>query len=91
VRTDLQQQDLSIPGREMVQARVDIGSEAPLVKHTHPGEKIIYVLQGSPECQIEGQPQPHLLPRRRQGGHFAVWEERDLFAAELREAFRPLR
>jgi hypothetical protein len=29
----------------MVQARVDIGPEAPLVKHTHPGEEIIYVLK----------------------------------------------
>jgi hypothetical protein len=33
-RTDLQRQDLSVPGREAVQARVDIGPEAPLVKHT---------------------------------------------------------
>jgi hypothetical protein len=36
-RTDLQHQELSVPGREMVQARVGIGPEAPLVKHTHPG------------------------------------------------------
>jgi quercetin dioxygenase-like cupin family protein len=55
-RTDLQRQDLSVPGREMVQSRVDIGPEAPLVKHTHPGEEIIYVLEGSLEYQIEGQP-----------------------------------
>lgn len=55
-RTDLQQQDLSAPGREMVQARVDIGPEAPLVKHTHPGEEIIYILEGSLEYQVEGQP-----------------------------------
>ena len=55
-RTDLQQQDLSIPGREMVHARVDIGPEAPSVKHTHPGEEIIYILEGSLEYQIEGQP-----------------------------------
>ena len=55
-RTDLQRQDLSVPGREMVQSRVDIGLEAPLVKHTHPGEEIIYVLEGSLEYQIEGQP-----------------------------------
>jgi len=55
-RTDLQRQDLSAPGREMVQARVDIGPEAPLVKHTHPGEEIIYVLDGSLEYQVEGQP-----------------------------------
>lgn len=55
-RTDLQRQDLSAPGREMVQARVDIGPEAPLVKHTHPGEEIIYILEGSLEYQVEGQP-----------------------------------
>jgi quercetin dioxygenase-like cupin family protein len=52
-RTDLQRQDLSSPGREMVQARVDIGPEAPLVKHTHPGEEIIYILEGSVE---KGEP-----------------------------------
>ena len=55
-RTDLQRQDLSVPGREVVQSRVDIGPEAPLVKHTHPGEEIIYILEGSLEYQIEGQP-----------------------------------
>jgi quercetin dioxygenase-like cupin family protein len=55
-RTDLQRQDLSVPGRELVQSPVDIGPEAPLVKHTHPGEEIIYVLEGSLEYQIEGQP-----------------------------------
>jgi quercetin dioxygenase-like cupin family protein len=54
-RTDLQQQDLSVPGREVVQSRVDIGPEAPLFKHTHPGEEIIYILEGSLEYQIEGQ------------------------------------
>ena len=52
----LQRQDLSVPGREVVQSRVDIGAEAPLVKHTHPGEEIIYVLEGSLEYQIEGRP-----------------------------------
>jgi quercetin dioxygenase-like cupin family protein len=55
-RTDLQRHDLSVPGREVVQQRVDIGPEAPLVKHTHPGEEIIYVLEGSLEYQVEGQP-----------------------------------
>jgi quercetin dioxygenase-like cupin family protein len=55
-RTDLQQHDLSIPGREVVQNRVDISSEAPAFKHTHPGEEIIYVLEGSLEYQVEGKP-----------------------------------
>jgi quercetin dioxygenase-like cupin family protein len=45
-RTDLQRHDLSIPGREVVQSRVDICPEAPLVKHTHPGEEIIYRSKG---------------------------------------------
>jgi quercetin dioxygenase-like cupin family protein len=55
-RTELQQQDLSVPGREVVQQRVDIGPEAPAVRHTHPGEEIIYILEGSLEYQVEGQP-----------------------------------
>jgi quercetin dioxygenase-like cupin family protein len=55
-RIDLQQHDLSVPGREVVQVRVDLGPGAPFVKHTHPGEEIIYVLEGSLEYQVEGQP-----------------------------------
>ena len=55
-RTDLQQHDLSAPGREVVQHRVDISPEAPAIKHKHPGEEIIYVLEGSLEYQIEGEP-----------------------------------
>ena len=45
-RTDLQQHDLSIPGRKVVQNRVDISPEAPAFEHTHLGEEIIYVLEG---------------------------------------------
>ena len=59
-RTDLQQQDLSPPGREVIQARVDLGPEAPLVKHTHPGEEIIYILEGSLEYQVDGKPPTRL-------------------------------
>jgi len=55
-RADLQQHDLSVPGREVVQQRVWIGPEAAPVKHTHPGEEIIYILEGSLEYQVEGQP-----------------------------------
>jgi len=55
-RTDLQQHDLSAPGREVVQNRVLISPEAPAIKHKHPGEEIIYVLEGSLEYQIDGQP-----------------------------------
>jgi quercetin dioxygenase-like cupin family protein len=55
-RTDLQRHDLSIPGREAVQVRVDIDPGVAFGKHTHPGEEIIYVLEGSLEYQIEGKP-----------------------------------
>jgi quercetin dioxygenase-like cupin family protein len=53
--TDLQRHDLSVPGREVIQNRVDIGPEAPFVKHKHPGEEIIYVLEGSLEYHLEGR------------------------------------
>jgi quercetin dioxygenase-like cupin family protein len=55
-RTQLQEHDLSAPGREVVQQRVDIGPEAPVVRHTHPGEEIIYILEGSLVYELEGQP-----------------------------------
>jgi quercetin dioxygenase-like cupin family protein len=55
-RTDLQQHDLSVPGREVIQNRVDIAPEAPPIRHWHPGEEIIYVLEGTLEYEIDGQP-----------------------------------
>src|SRR5215475_988849 len=55
-RTDLQRYDLSIPGREVIQARVDIDPGVAFPKHRHPGEEIIYVLQGTIEYQLEGRP-----------------------------------
>lgn len=46
-RSDLQRQDLSVPGREMVQARFDIASDAVAPWHRHPGEEVIYVIEGT--------------------------------------------
>jgi quercetin dioxygenase-like cupin family protein len=54
-RTDLQRHDLSAPGREAIQVRVDIAPGAAFPNHTHPGEEIIYVLAGSLEYQVEGK------------------------------------
>jgi quercetin dioxygenase-like cupin family protein len=53
-RTDLQHYDLSAPGRIMIQNRVVISPEAQPIRHKHPGEEIIYVLEGSLEYQIDG-------------------------------------
>jgi len=55
-RTDLQQHNLSAPGREMIQNKVDIAPDAPVIRHWHPGEEIIYVLEGSLEYEIDGEP-----------------------------------
>jgi len=55
-RTDLQQHDLSVPGREVVQVRVDFDPGYVSPRHTHPGEEIIYVLEGTLEYQVEGKP-----------------------------------
>jgi quercetin dioxygenase-like cupin family protein len=55
-RTDLQRHDLSVPGREAVQVRVDLERGVAFGKHTHPGEEIIYVLQGPLEYQVAGKP-----------------------------------
>ena len=55
-RTDLLRQDLSVPGREIVQVRVDFAPGVEFGKHNHPGEEIAYVLEGSLEYQVEGKP-----------------------------------
>jgi len=55
-RTVLQQHDLSAPGREVIQVRVDFDPGYVAPRHTHPGEEIIYVIEGTLEYQIEGQP-----------------------------------
>ena len=55
-RTDLQRHDLSVPGREVIQVRVGIAPGMVAPNHTHPGEEIIYVLEGTLEYEVEGTP-----------------------------------
>lgn len=55
-RTDLQRRDLSIPGREAIQVLVGFAPGAFAARHAHPGEEIVYVVEGSIEYQIDGQP-----------------------------------
>lgn len=55
-RTDLQRHDLSVPGREVFQARVDFAPGASFPRHRHPGEEIIYVLAGTIEYDVDGRP-----------------------------------
>jgi quercetin dioxygenase-like cupin family protein len=55
-RTDLQRHDLSIPGREVIQVVVELAPGVTAPAHTHPGEEIIYVIEGLWEYQVEGKP-----------------------------------
>jgi quercetin dioxygenase-like cupin family protein len=54
-RTDLQRHDLSIDNRETVQARIDIAPGVTAPWHRHPGEEVIYVIEGTLEYQLEGK------------------------------------
>ena len=53
-RTDLQQHDLSVSGRETIQTRVDFAPGAVAPKHRHPGEEIVYVLAGTLQYRLDG-------------------------------------
>jgi quercetin dioxygenase-like cupin family protein len=55
-RIDLQRHDLGVPGREVIQVRVELAPGAVAPKHSHPGEEIIYVLEGTFEYEVEGKP-----------------------------------
>ena len=55
-RIDLQRHDLNVPGREVVQTIVELAPGTTAPRHTHPGEEIIYVLEGRWEYTVEGKP-----------------------------------
>jgi quercetin dioxygenase-like cupin family protein len=62
-RIDLQRHDLSIPGREVIQTIVELDAGVTSSRHRHPGEEIIYVLEGAPlEYEVEGKPPVTLKP-----------------------------
>ena len=54
-RTDVLRNDLSVPGREVVQVRVDFAPGVAFARHSHPGEEIAFVLEGSLEYQFDGK------------------------------------
>ena len=55
-RADLQRHDLSAPGREVIQVRVELAPGVSFPRHWHHGEEIIYVLEGSLEYRLEDRP-----------------------------------
>jgi quercetin dioxygenase-like cupin family protein len=59
-RTMLQDQPLSIKDRHAVMSRSEFQPGAVSGRHTHPGEEIGYVLEGSLELTIDGKPPQRL-------------------------------
>lgn len=54
-RTMLQKVDLSAPGREAVQVRAEFDPGAVPGKHTHPGEELGYILEGTLVLEVAGK------------------------------------
>jgi quercetin dioxygenase-like cupin family protein len=46
----------SVPERDVVQARIDFAPGVALGWHRHPIEEIVYVVEGSLQYELEGQP-----------------------------------
>jgi quercetin dioxygenase-like cupin family protein len=55
-RTDIARHGLDVPGREVIQVRVDFAPGAAFGKHSHPGAEVAYVLEGTLEYQFDGKP-----------------------------------
>ena len=70
-RTELQHSASSIPGREIVQVLTEIPCGVESGWHIHPGEEVGYILTGTVQMMIPGQPaltlhagDPFLMPPR---------------------------
>lgn len=61
-RTNLQKHDIQVSGYETIQARIDFEPNSAFGMHSHPGEEVIYVLEGIFEYQIEGEKPVVLKP-----------------------------
>jgi quercetin dioxygenase-like cupin family protein len=55
-RVEVQRHDLGVPGREVVQVRAEFAPGAAIGMHTHPGEEVSYVLEGTVELDVAGKP-----------------------------------
>lgn len=55
-RTDLMRDDLSAPGREVIQVLVAFAAGVTAPSHSHPGEELVYVVEGVLEYQLDGRP-----------------------------------
>jgi len=63
-RTVIQQGDLSIAGHEAVTAVAEFQPGATVGRHTHPGEEVGYILEGTIVLEQDGKPAVTLGPGR---------------------------
>lgn len=61
-RTAVANGDLGDSIHEVIQVRVDFAPAAAFPRHSHPGAEVAYVLEGSLEYDVEGEP-PVILNR----------------------------
>jgi quercetin dioxygenase-like cupin family protein len=59
-RIDLLKQNISAPGREVVQVVIEFEDGATAPRHAHPGDELVFMLEGSLDYAVEGQ-QPTTL------------------------------
>jgi quercetin dioxygenase-like cupin family protein len=55
-RADIQTHDLSAPGYQVVQQMIALQPGAIVTRHTHPGEEVTVVLEGTLQLEVAGQP-----------------------------------
>jgi quercetin dioxygenase-like cupin family protein len=55
-RTELQRGDLSVQGREAVTVIAELPAKVESGRHTHPGEEIGYMLEGTMTLEVDGKP-----------------------------------
>jgi quercetin dioxygenase-like cupin family protein len=55
-RTNLLRNDLSASGREVIQVLVEFAPGVSALRHSHPGEELVYVIEGALEYQLDGRP-----------------------------------
>ena len=53
-RTDLIKRAIDVPGHDVVQVRVDFLPGVLAARHSHPGEEIAYVVEGTLEYKLDG-------------------------------------
>ena len=54
-RTEVQHRTSSIPGRDIVQVRTEIPDGVASGWHTHPGEEVGYIVEGTVRMEVAGE------------------------------------